>query len=301
VVERTVARHKDCVTAAQTVQTDDDVSTGEADRADSRVSAQLSPPAGPSDRTDRWAVRARERHAAVYALLTEGVGINAICRRLGLARGTVRRFARAATVEELLVHNGTGRRRSLLEEFKPYLHRRWNNGVTNATQLLDEIKARGYSGSYAILRDYLRTFRTVGPIRQPSPAPPSVRRVTGWIMTDPQNMDPDDHQQLDEILARSPHLTRLAEYVRSFATIMRHLRGNELEAWMTTVDADDLPALRSFVVGIQRDQDAVTAGLTLPWNSGPVEGHVNRIKMIKRQMYGRAKPDLLRKRILLTG
>lgn len=76
---------------------------------------------------------------------------------------------------------------------------------------------------------------------------------------------------------------------------------HDLEAWLATVDADDdQPALRSFVAGVRRDQDAVTAGLTLPWNSGVVEGHVNRLKMLKRQMFGRAKPDLLRKRVLLT-
>ncbi len=69
---------------------------------------------------------------------------------------------------------------------------------------------------------------------------------------------------------------------------------------MAAVDADDQPALRSFVVGLRRDQDAVTAGLTLPWSSGVVEGHVNRLKMLKRQMFGRANPDLLRKRVLLT-
>jgi transposase len=69
---------------------------------------------------------------------------------------------------------------------------------------------------------------------------------------------------------------------------------------MTAVDADNLPALRSFVVGLRRDQDAVTAGLTLLWSSGIVEGNVNRLKMLKRQMFGRAKPDLLRKRVLLT-
>lgn len=69
---------------------------------------------------------------------------------------------------------------------------------------------------------------------------------------------------------------------------------------MAMVEADDQPALHSFVRGLRRDQDAVTAGLTLPWNSGPVEGQVNRIKMLKRQMFGRAKTDLLRKRILLS-
>jgi transposase len=82
--------------------------------------------------------------------------------------------------------------------------------------------------------------------------------------------------------------------------MMLQRRGRHLEEWMAAVCADGLPDLHSFVTGLRRDFDAVTAGLTLPHSSGKVEGHVNRIKMIKRQMYGRAKPDLLRKRILLT-
>jgi transposase len=128
-----------------------------------------------------------------------------------------------------------------------------------------------------------------------------VRRVVGWIMRNPKNKPADEQRQLDDVLARSPELTALAGHVRDFATMMCDLRGDLLEQWMTKVDASGLPALRSFTIGLRRDQDAVTAGLTLPWNSGPVEGHVNRIKTLKRQMYGRANPDLLRKRILLTN
>lgn len=93
-------------------------------------------------------------------------------------------------------------------------------------------------------------------------------------------------------LAHSPHLSALAGHVRSFATMMRQQRGRqELEAWPAGADADDPPALRSFTRGIRRDRDAVTAGLSLPWNSGRVEGHVNRIKMLKRQMFGPARPN----------
>ncbi|MEV4130104.1 transposase [Nocardia sp. NPDC049707] len=254
----------------------------------------------PADRTDRWAVRARERYTAVHALLAEGVSLRAIGIRLGLARGTVRRFARATCVEELLVNNGTGRHPSLLEDYKPYLHKRWNEGCTNATQLFREIQKLGYRGSVKVLLNYLQPFRVTGPITRTARKPPSVRRVVAWIMTDPARLDPDDRQRLDAILATSVELTALVGHVRAFATMMRHLRGRELERWMTAVDADDLPALHSFVRGLRRDFDAATAGLTLPWSSGPVEGHVNRIKMIKRQMFGRAKPDLLRKRILLS-
>ncbi|MDN2496281.1 transposase, partial [Nocardia nova] len=96
-------------------------------------------------------------------------------------------------------------------------------------------------------------------------------------MTDPAGLAPDPQRQLDAILTASPELTALADHVRSFADMMRHLRGSELEAWMKAVDADDHPALHSFVRGLRRDQDAATAGLTMEWNSGAAEGHVNRI------------------------
>jgi transposase len=119
-------------------------------------------------------------------------------------------------------------------------------------------------------------------------------------MTDPPNMDDADQQRLHAILAASPHLNALTGHVRAFASMMCSLRGRDLEAWMAAGDADDQPALHSFVLGLRRDQDAVTAGLTLPWNSGPVEGHVNRIKLLKRQTYGKASFALLRKRILLV-
>jgi transposase len=238
----------------------------------------------------------------VHTLLDDGQSIRAIADRLGLSHGTVRRFARADTVEELLVNNGTGRRQSLLEEFKPYLHQRWNAGCTNAARLLDEITDRGYTGGAQILRKYLRTLRVTGPDEEtdaPS-KPPSVRRVTGWIMSDPANLEPGTQRRLDAVLAASPPLAALVGHVRAFATMMCQLRGTQLESWIAAVTSDDLPALHSFVTGLRRDRDAVTAGLTLPWSSGQVEGHVNRIKVIKRQMFGRAKHDLLRKRVLLA-
>ncbi len=94
-------------------------------------------------------------------------------------------------------------------------------------------------------------------------------------MTKPANLDPADQTRLDAILAASPSLTTLAGYVRGFARMMCSRHGQHLEQWMSAVEAADLPALRSFVKGLRRDQDAVTAELTLPWNSGVVEGHVN--------------------------
>jgi transposase len=79
------------------------------------------------------------------------------------------------------------------------------------------------------------------------------------------------------------------------------LNGDRLDNWISQVRADDLPHLHSFAAGLQQDRTAVLNGLTLHYSSGPVEGTVNRIKMIKPQMYGRAKFDLLRKRILIAA
>jgi transposase len=120
-------------------------------------------------------------------------------------------------------------------------------------------------------------------------------------MTKPDKLADADKASLDAILAASPELAAVTANVRAFAVIMNEKRGRKLlEPWMAAAAATGEPALKSFVTGLRADQEAVTNGLSLPWSSGAVEGHVNRIKMLKRQMYGRASPDLLRRRVLLA-
>jgi transposase len=104
---------------------------------------------------------------------------------------------------------------------------------------------------------------------------------------------------LKDVLARCPELDTAAEHVRGFGEILAHRLGPTLPAWIEAVDASQLPGLANFALHLLRDLDAVTAGLTLHWSSGGTEGAVNRIKKIKRQLYGRAGFDLLRKLILL--
>ncbi|MER5299673.1 transposase [Streptomyces lasiicapitis] len=111
---------------------------------------------------------------------------------------------------------------------------------------------------------------------------------------------PNTNEQFKSAIACCPELDALARHIRSFGRILTQLRGEELTSWIAAVREDDLPSLHTFVSGLDLDVKAVTAGLTLPWNSGVVEGHVNRIKMLKRQMFGRAGFALLRKRVLLT-
>jgi transposase len=119
-------------------------------------------------------------------------------------------------------------------------------------------------------------------------------------MTRPRRLSPEDQARLTAILSNCPELAAVTARVREFAVLMTQRRGHDLESWMTAATATGDAALRSFVTGLRADQDAVTAGLTHQWSSGAVEGHINRVKMLKRQMYGRASPDLLRRRILLA-
>ncbi|MGI5291141.1 ISL3 family transposase [Nonomuraea polychroma] len=117
-------------------------------------------------------------------------------------------------------------------------------------------------------------------------------------MTDPGNLHPNDAEELKQIRAACPELQAAVEHVRAFATMMRHLHGAQLPTWIDSVRNDDLPHLRQFADGLTHDLDAVTAGLSQHWSSGQAKGQNTRVKLIKRQGYGRANFDLLRKRIL---
>ncbi|WP_370945359.1 ISL3 family transposase [Amycolatopsis sp. cg5] len=241
-------------------------------------------------------LRTRQRYDEVQGLLAKGYSLGAISRELKLDHSTVRRFARATCVEELLVK--AVNRASKLDRYKQYLNQRWNEGCTDATRLHAEIQALGWHGSVQAVRRYVHPFRTTLTAPPVTPTPPKPRQVVRWMMTKPDDLYAEDALQLKEILSRCPELDATADYVREFAMMMRDLRGDLLEGWMLSIEASDLPALHSLVIGLRRDQAAVTAGLTLHWNSGPVEGQVNRVKMLKRTMFGRANLDLLRCRIL---
>ncbi|WP_449343327.1 ISL3 family transposase [Streptomyces rhizosphaerihabitans] len=116
-----------------------------------------------------------------------------------------------------------------------------------------------------------------------------------WILSRPETLTEIEQFRLKAVLANCPELDALTGHVRSFARMLTERRGERLPEWLDAVRQDDLPSLHTLAAGIDRDRDAVITGLTMPWNSGVVEGHVNRIKMLKRQMFGRAGFDLLRK------
>jgi transposase len=285
-VEKIAAAHRDCLRPPETEPHDD-------------PAEPAFPESAPEELEGLRAANTRLRHAAVHDLLDKGVGITAIAEALDLDRKTVRRYTKADTAEQLLVAPSR-RRDTALRPFLAHLHRRWNEGCTDAARLHEEIRARGYRGSRRSVRRCLQPLRASGRPAPPVPDGPSVRQATGWIVRKPTNLDEAEQLQLKQVLTRCPELDAAHNRVRSFAAMMTDHDGDSLHSWIEQTETTGLTPLRSFARGLRQDYDAVAAGISMPWNSGPVEGHVNRIKMIKRQMFGRASFSLLRKRILLT-
>ena len=290
-VEKTVATHHRCLKSADPIpELRAEGNTREAEQAAARLAAQRA--AG-----NRFVVRGKERYEQVQALKAQGKGVKTIMKELRLAKGTVRKFYRAESVDDLIATSLAGRP-SKLDEYKPHLNQRWNSGCTNVQQLHREITALGYRGSYSTVCTYLLPFRKLAAAPPPAPTPPKVRHITSWIRRRPGNLNAEEQVKLKNVLAACPHLDALATHVRAFAEMMTGRHGERLGTWIAAVRADDLPALHTFANGLERDHAAVLAGLTLPHSSGAVEGNVTRIKLLKREMYGRANFDLLRIRIL---
>jgi hypothetical protein len=177
-------------------------------------------------------------------------------------------------------------------------HQRAAEGCSNVAHLFREISALGYDGSYSTVHEYFDQHR---PAAAPlTPPPPTIRDVTGWLTRHPDSLTEDEQPQLKALLERCPELHAASGHVRTFARMLTQLNGQDLPQWISDARAAELPGISSFAKGLEQDLDAVTQGLTSRWNSGPVEGRVNHIKIIKRQMFGRAGLLLPRKRILLT-
>ena len=263
-VERCVAAHRACLDGPDPVPV---------------TSPEPAPPEpAPAARPDpagKYADRARRHHSTVHGLLAEGRGLREIARHLGWGLHTVQRYTRAATWQELADGRWQGPRPSKLDPFKPYLDQHADASRGSITRLFREIRELGYDGSYPVVRAYLEQHR---PARTPlPPAPPTVREVTGWLTRRPGSLTEDERPRLNAILERCPELRAASDQVRAFAAMITQLTGQDLPQWITSARDAGLPGISSFAKGLEQDLDAVTNGLTMPWNSGPVEGRVNRI------------------------
>ncbi|MCX5559527.1 transposase [Streptomyces sp. NBC_00038] len=247
------------------------------------------------------AAQTRRRHAEGHALYDKGVGIDRIAAQLGLDRKTVRRYAQAATADDMIAQYPR-RGRHGIARYAPYLNQRWNEGCTDSGRLHRELRELGYLGSARSVRRWLEPLRGTDPPLGGLPEAPTVRQATTWFTRHPDGLTSEESLRLKQLLERCPELADTAAHVREFAKIMDRLDGTrKLPGWIDRAEDAELPMIRAFARNLRNDLDAVIQGLTSPFNSGIVEGRVTDLKSIKRQMAGRAGFPLLRKRVLLVA
>jgi transposase len=253
-----------------------------------------------------------DRYEQVLALHDQGFTAAGIGSRIGISGRTVQRWLTHGSFPEARRRR---RRPSLIDPYERYVLQWWQAGNRNGLQLYRELTAQGYRGSSKAMYRYLARLRTpqvhslgLAPSKPQrrkrvlaSPAPLenfSAQRATWLFMCRPDDLDETQQKELALIRQASPSAETAYGLTQAFMQMIREQTGHQLDAWLSSAEASRLPEFQSFAKGIQQDKAAVLAGLTLPWSTGPVEGHVNRLKLIKRSMYGRAKLPLLRARVL---
>jgi transposase len=242
--------------------------------------------------------RRMQRYEAVRELYLQGTSLSEIARRLQMGRMTVQKFAYAEAYPETATSQVKA---GMLHPYEPYLRERWQQGCRNGAQLYREVVAMGYPGKrkqVARLVAYLRKQTKAGVTdfsSQPQPLTP--RAAVSLLMCRPENWDKEQRQALAQ-MGQAQEIAQVMELVECFLTMLRTLQGEQLEDWMQAAQQSHIREMQHFVEKLRKDQQAVQTGLTLTWNNGVVEGHVNRLKCLKRMMYGRANFDLLRQRVL---
>lgn len=258
------------------------------------------------DRRDRR----REKYNKVVELNQLGVSGHKIAEQLEISRPTVERYLRIGHYPE------HARRRETIRPYTDYLLRRWEAGARVAVQLFEEIKQQGCRGSYKAVTMFVTELKSGNlqlhpelvhsvtldlspPTPQQKPKIKSVApRHVAHLLTKPASgLTAEQQQEVDWLCQSFPDLANAYHLAQEFGEIVRQRLPDQFTEWLETASTSGLTDFRNFATSLKKDQDAVVAGLSVSWSSGPVEGHVNRLKLIKREMFGRGKLDLLKKRL----
>jgi transposase len=239
----------------------------------------------------------QSRYDQVVSLREQGLSAQHIAHQLGMTERTVRHWLQRGIAPDVRQRR---KYHSDFDAYAPYVLKRWQQGCHRGMDLWREIAAQGYPGSYRMVYRFLETLQTTEQVTTGThrlPQYPSKAAI--WLfMRRFKDLDEKERTDLMAFRQASSTLTTTYELVQDFLQMVRHRQGDRLEEWLTQVEKSGLPELQSFAHGVQQDQAAVQAGLTLSINNGQVEGHVTKIKLIKRMMYGRANFPLLRQRVL---
>ena len=280
---------------------------------DGTVAVAVPPPPTPPAEEARAAQRAARRQARydeAWALHRQGWSTAAIAAQVGCSRRTIERSLQMPTWPGRQHRRHYGR--SVLNPYKALLLERWNAGCHTAIQLFQEIRLRGYPGSYRRVTAYVSRIRqaqgipprrqglrqTLPVVAEPASSPLTPRRATWLVLRREAKRTATEAQQLAQLREQHPAVAEAIDLAQDFTHLVRQRQPERLDAWLQRATSSTLEALQRFASGLREDYEAVKAGVTLPWSTSPVEGHINRLKMVKRQMFGRAHLDLLRRRFL---
>jgi transposase len=255
----------------------------------------------------RGEAASQQKHAPIIARYEEilrrhaaGAAIAHIAAAVGVSRRTVYRYlALDGPPERKRPH----RSRHLLTPFEPYLRERWQAGCHTKSVLLRDVRAQGYRAGprtvYRFLKQVEReeTAPRATAVARPADVP-SPRHVASLLVQRPERLTDDDRAYLARLCDQTPGIARAYALATDFAAMLRERRGQDLDSWLTKAKASDSKELAAYARGLETDYAAVKAALQECWSNGQTEGQVNKLKLVKRQMYGRANFDLLRLRVL---
>ena len=279
----------------------------------------LPPQRSPHEQAVRQVKREirQARFAQVRDLHAQGVSVREIGVQLSLHRATVTRYVRADSFPEYASRRSAS---DILAPDREHLQRRWDDGCHNGLELLREIQALGFPGSRKQLARWVRQRR-----ESPAPSTPTkylqaqenrpavvregsraVRRTSSrqlsWLLVRRSDRLTEAEQAaLTQMRDVCPDVATAYPVAQQFNDMVRERRAGDFSSWLQTASTSDVSELKTFAAGLRRDHKAVSAALTLKWSNGQTEGQVTRLKLIKRQMFGRAKLDLLRRRVLIAA
>jgi transposase len=297
-LEATLARHPSCLQGAPIEE--------------KSASARSEEPGNQSTaKADMLAARKAKRdmqeaqYEQVVLLRQRGVRIADIATQVGISTRTVNRWLAYGTFPER-------KRRSAqptkLDSYRAYVNQRWQEGCHNLAQIYREITEQGFTGSYSTLYQHCRGLRHMegedlasisvsGALTQPKRRY-SPRQAAFLFIRLPDKLSKEQRADLEVMIAENPQFNRWFELAQQFMSMLRERNLGAFDAWLTAVEEHGSGSMKRFASGLRSDHVEVAAAMTYEWSNGPVEGHVNRLKMIKRQMFGRANFDLLRQRVL---
>jgi transposase len=228
----------------------------------------------------------------------QGMKPKQMAQRLELSERTARDWLKAGSFPEAKKRR---KRQSSFDAFAPSVLKRWQEGERNGLTLWREIKEQGYGGSDRSVYRYLKTLKQVEVKASLNPhrLHKFAANTAVWLFVrDPHTLDEIEQEDLAAFCQASPTLKKVYDLVQDFLSMVHKREGGRLDDWLEKIAKSGLAELESFASGIEKDKEAVRAGLTWPINNGQVEGQITKLKLIKRQMYGKAGFPLLRKRVL---